>query len=125
MQHAAQAAGKAEAADRAKMMHGHAAGNRRVVVHVNVAAQQRGVGHDHAAADAAIVGDVAAGHDEAVAAERGDAVFLFAAAVDRHAFADDVVVADDHLRVAAAIADVLRIAAEHGAGKDAVVLRRS
>ena len=98
VQHAAQAAGEAEAADRREVMDDHAAGDRGVVVNVDVAAQQRGVGHDHAAADAAIVGDVAAGHDEAVAAERGDAVFLFGAAIDRHAFADDVVVADDHLR---------------------------
>ena len=45
----------------------------------------------------AIVRDVAAGHDERVAAERGDAVFFFGAAIDRDAFADHVVVADDDL----------------------------
>src|SRR5262249_35464561 len=43
-------------------------------------------------------------------------------AIDRDTFADHVVVADDDLGVAAAVADILWVAAEHGAGKNAIVL---
>ena len=79
---------------------------------MHVAAQQRAVGHDDVVAQLAIVGHVAAGHQEVLVADPRDAVFFFAAAIDRHAFADDVVVADDDLRVAAGVADVLRLAAD-------------
>ena len=48
VQHAAQAADEAVAADRRIVMHGDAAGERGVVVDVHVAAQQRAVGHDDA-----------------------------------------------------------------------------
>ena len=44
-----------------------------------------------------------------------------AGAIDRHAFAEAVRVADDHLRFAAAIADVLRVAADDYAGIDVVL----
>ena len=97
-----------------------AAGKRGVVVDVDVSAQQRGVGDDDVVAQLAIVGDVAAGHEEVAVADAGDALFLFRGAVDRHALADDVVVADDHLRVGAAVADVLRLAADDDARVDVV-----
>ena len=117
VQHAAAAADKAVAADRGIVMHGHGARERGMVVNVDVPAQQRAVGNHDVVAQAAIVGDVAAGHQEVVAAERRDAVFFFGGAIDRHAFADDVVVADDDLGVAAAVADILRLAADDDAGK--------
>ena len=88
VQHAAQAADEAVAADRREMMHGHGARERGVVVDVNVPAQQRAVGHDDVVAELAVVGHVATGHQEVVVADPRDAVFLFAAAIDRHAFAD-------------------------------------
>ena len=73
-------------------------------------------------AQPAIVGDVRAGHQKIVAADRRDAVFFFGGPVDRDRFADHVVIADDHLRVAAAVAHILRIAADHDAGKEMIVL---
>ena len=52
----------------------------------------------------------------------GDAVLFFAAAVDRHAFANRIAVADNDLRVAAGIADILRLAADHDVGINQVVV---
>ena len=98
------------------------AGKRGVIVDVDVSAQQRAVGDDDVVAQLAIVGHVAAGHEEVVVADAGDAVFLFRGAVDRDALADDVIVADDHLGFAAAVADVLRLAADDHAGIDVVAL---
>ena len=121
VQHAAQAADEAVAADRREMMHGHGAAERGVIVDVHVPAQQRAVGHDDVVAQLAVVGHVAAGHQEILVADPRDAVFFFAAAIDRDAFADDVAVADDDLRVAAGVADVLRLAADDDVGIDDVV----
>ena len=81
------------------MMHADAAAERGMIVNMNVAAQQRAVGHDNVIAHFAIVGDVATGHQKVVAADARDAVFLFTGAIDRDAFAKDVVIADDDLRV--------------------------
>ena len=41
-------------------------------------------------AQLAVVGHVAVGHEKVVAADPRDAVFLFAGAIDGHAFANDV-----------------------------------
>ena len=121
VQHAAQTADEAVAADRREVVHGHGAGDRRVIVDVHVPAQQRAVGHDDVVAQLAVVGHVAAGHQEILVADPRDAVFLLAAAIDRHAFADHVAVADDDLRVAAGVADVLRLAADDDVRIDHVV----
>ena len=56
-----------------------------------------------------------------MAADRRDAFFFFSGAVDRHAFANDVVVADDKARRLTAVAKVLRLLAEHGPAEDGVV----
>ena len=122
VQHAAQSADKAVAADRRKVVHGHRAAQRGVVVDVHMPAQQRAVGHDDVVAQLAVVGDVAAGHQEILVAEPRDAVFFFAAAIDRHAFANDVAVADHDLGVAAGVADVLRLAADHDVRIDDVIV---
>ena len=122
VQHSAHAGDETVAADRGVVVHADAARDRGVIVNMDVAAQQRAVGHDDMVAQAAIVGHVRAGHEEVVAADRGDAVFLFGGAVDRDAFANAVRVADDDLRFAAAIADILRLAADDDAGIDVVVL---
>ena len=90
-------------------------------MHVYVPGQQRAVGDDDVAAQLAIVSDVAASHEEVVVADGGDAFLLFGGAVDRHAFANDVVVADDDFRVAAAVGDVLRLAAEDHVRIDVIV----
>ncbi len=122
VQHSAQAADEAVAADRGVMVHGHGAGERGMIVDVHVPAQQRAVGDHDVVAQFAVVGHVAAGHEEVVVPDGGDAVFFFAAAIDRHAFADQVVIADRDLRVGAAVADVLRFAADDHAGINVVVL---
>ena len=122
VQHAADAGGERIAADRRVMMHGHAAGERGMIVHAHVPAQKRCVGDDDVAAQPAIVGDVGAGHEKVVAADDRHALFFFGRAIDRDRFANHIVIADDHLRVAAAIAHVLRMAADHDAGKQMVVL---
>ena len=51
-----------------------------------------------------------------------DAIFFFAAAIDRDAFANDVAVADDDLRVAAGVADILRLAADDDVRIDDVIV---
>ena len=122
VQHAAQPAHEAVAADRRVVMHRHGARERSVIVHVHVSAEHRAIGHDDVIAKLAVVRDVAAGHDEVVIADGRNTLFLFGAAVDRRALANHVVVADDDLRVAAAVAEVLRIAADHHAWIDVVVL---
>ena len=122
MQHPAEATGKAEAADGAEVVHRNAARKSGIVVHMHVPAEQRSVGHDDAVADTAVVSDMTARHDVAMAAERRNAVFLLGATIDRHTFADQVVIADHHLRIAAAIADVLRIAPDDSHRKNAVML---
>ena len=120
MPHGADAGHEAVAADGGEVVHGHRPGKRGMVVDVDVSAQQRGVGDDDVIAQLAIVGDVAAGHEEVVVADAGDAVLLFGGAVDGDALADDVVVADDHLGVGAAVADVLRLAADDHVGIEVV-----
>ena len=89
---------------------------------MNVAAQQRAIGDHDVAAQLAIVRHVAAGHQEIVAADRGDAVLFLGAAIDRHSFANHVMIADDHLRVAAAVTQVLGLAADHHARVQVIVL---
>ena len=70
------------------------------------------------------VRDVAAGHQEVVASDGRHAFFLFGGPIDRDALANHVVVANDHLRVAAAVTDVLRLAADDHAGPQVVVLTK-
>ena len=94
MPHGAHAGHEGVAADGGEMVHAHHAGKPGVVVDVDVAAQERAVGNHDVVAQLAVVGDVAATHEEVVAAQAGHPFFLFAGAIDRHAFADDVVVAD-------------------------------
>ena len=104
------------------MVYRHAARERGMVVHPDVPAQKRCVGNDDVASQAAIVGDVRAGHEKVVAADDRHAFFFLGRSIDRDRFAKHVVIADDDLRVAAPIADVLRMAADHNAGKQMIVL---
>ncbi len=122
VQHAAEPTRKAVAANRAEMMHGNTARDCGVVLHVNMPTQECGVGHDHAAADAAIVGNVASGHDETAVAERREAILFFAPPIDRHPFADDVAIANQHFGIGTLIADILRIATNDGPWKNGVFL---
>ena len=116
-----EAADKAEATHRREVMHRHASGNGRMVVHMDVSTEQRTIGHDDAIADAAVMGHMAIGHQEVIVADRRDAFFLFAGAIDRDAFANDVVVAYDNASVGAGVADVLGLATDDDIRVDHVV----
>ena len=83
---------------------------------MTVTAQDRVVGDDDPVVDHAIVGDVHVDHQQVVRADPGDALLFFAAAVDGHAFADDVMVADLDAGGAAAERNVLRLAADDAKG---------
>ena len=90
-------------------------------------AQDRVIGDDDPVVDHAIVGDVDVDHQQVVRADAGDALLFFAAAVDRHAFAKDVIVADLDAGRAASERDVLRFAADDRERMDDIALaeRRS
>ena len=104
------------------MMYADGAGKPGVVVDVDVSAQQRAVGQHDVVAELAVVGDVRAAHEEVAIAQPRDAVFLLRGAVDGHALADDVVVTDDDAGVRAAVAEVLRFAADHHARENVIPL---
>ena len=57
-----------------------------------------------------------------MAAERCEARLFFGGPIDRHSFADDVVIANHDLGIGAAVADVLRLAPQHGPGENSIVL---
>ena len=120
--HAAQARHEAVRTHGGEMVDRHGAGKRRVVVDVDVPTEEHSVGQNDIVPEAAIVGHVGASHQEVVVAQRGDSVFLFGAAIDGDALADDVVVADHHLGVAARITDVLGLPADDRARIEVVVL---
>ena len=120
MENARQPGHERVAADRGPVVHGHAPGERGMGMDADMPPQERAVGDDHAVADLAVVRDMTAGHEEVAAPHDGHAVFLLRGPVDRHPFADDVVVANLHARVAAAVADILRIGTDDGIGKDPV-----
>ena len=103
-------------------MHADAARERGMIVNVDVATQQCAVGHHDVVAQPAIVGHVATGHEKVVAADRGDAVFFFGGAIDRHAFANAVRSPIVDLGIAAAIAHILRLGADDNIGIDVIVL---
>ena len=93
-----------------------------MIVNVHMAAKQCCVGHDDVIAELAIVSNMAAGHEKIGVADGRGSVLFFASPVDRHAFAENVSVADDHSRIGAAVADILRLGADHHAGEKMVVL---
>ena len=65
---------------------------------------------------------VAGGHQEVGATDGGQTIFLLRRPIDRHALANHVVVADLDPGVAAAVADILRLATDHAVGEDSVSL---
>ena len=88
---------------------------------MTVTAQDRVVGDDDPVVDHAIVGDMHVDHQQVVGADPGDALLFLAAAVDGHAFAKDVVVADLDAGRAASERDVLWLAADDREGMDDIV----
>jgi len=120
-----QARHKSVAANSREMMHADSAAERGVVVDVHMASQKRGIGHNDVVAKLAVVGYVAGGHQEVVMPDPRNAVFLLASAIDRHPFADDVVRADHHLRLATSVADILRLRANDDTREEMVVFSQN
>ena len=85
-------------------------------------AEQGSVRHDDAVADFAVMCDVDASHQEAVVSDQRDPVLFFRGSVDSHRFSNDVVIANDHLRIAAPVAEVLGFGPQDSARIDAVKL---
>src|SRR5438105_1321606 len=64
-------------------------------------------------------------HNEAIAAHTGDAASPGSAAVDRHAFANHIVVPDFKARLFAFEFQILRFESERREGKDAIIVSDS
>ena len=90
-------------------------------MNVDVTAQQRGVGDHDVIAQPAIVGHVAIGHQVVMTADGSETVLFFRGAIDGHAFADGVVIADRDAGIAAAIAQILGLGADDHIRIDVVV----
>ena len=102
-------------------MDDHAAGEEGARADVDVAGQGHVVGQDRAVLDHAVVRDVRVGHEEAAAADARRPARL-RGAVEGHALADAVAVADAQVRFATGEGHVLRLAAQDRALVHHVVL---
>ncbi len=56
-------------------------------------------------------------HQKVVVPNLRDPGLLFAAAIDRDVFANDIPVADDHLGIGTLVTQILRLGTDHGSGK--------
>lgn len=92
---------------------GDCSGERCVRVDVGVTAEHRSLPENHAVANDAVVANVRASHHQAVAAESGNAFFLFGTAVDGAIFPDYVAVTENDLRGAAFVGNILGLTADH------------
>ena len=95
--------------------------NDHVRLYDNVTGELRQVCQDDVIADLAIMTYVSVRHDEHAVPYTGDPSALLATEVQRGAFPDSVVVADDELGVAAFVGPVLRRPAQSRAALDEVV----
>ena len=97
---------------------GVSAADDRPVLDRDVAGELHGVGEDDVVADAAVVGDVRVGHEQAVARRCASSRPRSLARFSGHVLADHRVLADLEVRRLAAVLEVLRRAAQHGAVVD-------
>ncbi len=95
--------------DVAELMDQGKAGQDRPVIHVNVACQGSIVDQNHVVADHAVMPDMGIGHDQVVIAQRGFGTVLNGPAVNGHAFADHVVIADDKTGFLALVFQIRRV----------------
>ena len=89
------------------------AGNNCTVVNMYVSAKQDTVHQNHIVENSAVVCDMAVRHEEIIVTDACDAVFFFSTAIDCHAFAKTVIVADHDFRVRILPADLLWFATDH------------
>ena len=104
-----------------ELVDGTVARQEDVVFENAVAGQERPVGEDATVADSAIMRDVGIDHEEIMAADpRGPC--MGRAAMNRHVFPKDIVVADLQVGRLAVVLEMLWLLAQHGAGEDVVAL---
>src|SRR5512134_788297 len=108
-------------ADVHELVHQGGAAEDHPVADVHVPRQPAVVGEDAMAADLAVVREMHAGHDPVVVADARDARVARRPAIDGHALADRVAVADLDRRVLARVFLVLRRRADRAELIDAVV----
>ncbi len=118
----AEPADKGVAADRCVVMDTDASREDSVIVDVDMTAQQSAVRHDRVVSYLAVVGGVTAGHQEVVVADSRNAFLFLRTAIDRDRLANDVVIANQNLRIGPAERNILRFTADNGAGIYLVVL---
>ena len=109
-----------QTADATELVHGHGAGHERPVLDDDMAAKQGGVGEDAVVAHHHIVAEVRSRHHVIVVTDHRRHVGL-QRAVDRHVFAEHVVVADHHAADLLRPGHVLRRPADHGVLAEFVV----
>src|SRR5271170_3340287 len=91
-----------------------------VVLDYDVTGERGGIGQDAAIPDHAVMSNVRVSHDEAIAANTRCASAAGGSARDRHAFADDVVVAQNCACRLSLVLQVLGCNADAGKGKEAI-----
>jgi hypothetical protein len=102
------------AADAHELVHERSAAEDRPVFHGDVACHLHGVRENDAIADLAIMRDMRVRHEQAVAADARRAAG-FAREVRGHVLAHHRPIADHEVRRLAAVLEILRRAADHGA----------
>ena len=104
-----------------KLVHPDAPADVHVIADFNMTAERGMTAHDEVVADVALVSDVAVGEDEVVIAETGQE-FLGSRAVNRHVFAEDVVIADFNALNPAPEFFIVGFSADVGIGMHLVLL---
>lgn len=108
------AAEQNQAPDAAVLVYGAVPGKKNAVFQQAMAAQKGTIGQDTLVANDAIMGNMAAGHEEIVVTNPGFKPFI-GASMDRHIFAEDIVLPNDGACFFAAEFQVLRKFAQYGA----------
>src|SRR5437879_4230741 len=86
--------------------------NHRILLNGYVAGECGGIRHNDVVRNAAIVRNVRVRHNEAIASDSGNAASTGSPAVDRHAFANHIVVPDFKARLFAFEFQILRFESE-------------
>ena len=104
-------------ADAAELVHGHVAAQDGVIFHHDVPGEAGETGHDDVVAEKAVVRDVGVGEKQIVVADDGGGLGS-GGAVDGHAFAENIVIADFEAGDAAFPFQVLGLEPEGDEGKN-------
>src|SRR5690606_1454845 len=112
---------KGMGADLAELVDQGIAAEDGPVAHIDVAGKRRVIGEDAAIAYRGIVPHMHIGHEQVVVADGGLATILDGAAMNRHAFANHIVIADHQARGLALVLQVGRVFAAGGGLQDLIV----